>query len=138
MILRHFLPDVRFIGIEAFEPYMYRFDLIEKYDELILTDVREMLLLPLADVTIFGDVLEHMTREDATDLIAHAKLTSRAILVSVPVVHLEQGAVGGNEFERHLYHWGFEEMHDELGAIDSFRGDTVGVFWWEREDARQS
>lgn len=138
MLLRCRFPHAKFIGIEGFEPYVEQFELKAKYDELIVADVRELLFLPFADVTIFGDVLEHMPESDARDLVSSAKLTSRAILVSVPIVCIEQGAVNGNELERHHVHYSFDEMHAMLNAKDSMMGETVGVFWWERDSESQN
>lgn len=126
-------PDVTWAGIEAFEPYVAMFNLETKYDTLLISDARTC-DFPTTDLMIFGDVLEHMTHSEARGVIARAKEASRAILVSVPLLHLDQDAVNGNEFERHIDHWSFEEMYEFLQPQDSLRGDILGVFWWQRDN----
>lgn len=124
-------PNTTWAAIEAFEPYVERFNLWDKYDEVVVADVRD-LMLSQADLYIFGDVLEHMPKEDAKALLRSAQRVANAILVSLPIVHIEQGAVNDNEYEVHHAHWGFEEMHEFLNPLHSMQGEVLGVFWWEK------
>ena len=56
----------------------------------------------------------------------------RGRLVSIPLAHHAQDAVGGNWFEIHRDHWAHEEMLDALGhgVVDSVRGDVLGYYLW--------
>jgi 2-polyprenyl-3-methyl-5-hydroxy-6-metoxy-1,4-benzoquinol methylase len=124
-------PGTHWTGIEAFEPYVDQFDLRSKYDYVVVEDVREHEFSP-TDLIILGDVLEHMTQREAKAVIRKAKKAARAIVVSIPIVHLDQDAVNGNEFERHVEHWTYAQMNAYLKPKDSFKGEVLAAFWWEK------
>lgn len=135
-------------AVEIFEPYIKRFNLLRKgkttkskYDEIHVMDIREAPdHLFHRDLVIFGDVLEHMPKEDAEAVLARAvKVGAYNIVVSVPTVEAPQGEVDGNPHEAHVHHYTFEEMTDMLirvtggnGIMFSREGETVSVWWWYR------
>lgn len=122
-------------GIEAWEPYIDAFHLRDVYDELIVADACDVEPETLkADLVIFGDVLEHMTHSEARALLAKARSVAGNIIVSIPVLHLDQDDVGGNPFERHVDHWSYEQMREELadGIRKSWWGDVLAYFLWSR------
>lgn len=125
-------------AVEIWEPYIYKYDLKLKYDKVIHDDIRNLPFIGEADthrdLIIFGDVLEHMPEDDARQLIVKAKENFRWILVSLPIIHAPQGEVNGNPYEAHLKHWTFDEMHEVMGKCMAFKGSTLGVFWWDREE----
>lgn len=102
-------------AIEIWRPYVDVYGLNEIYDEVIVGDVRDV-ELPKADLYIAGDVLEHMSRVEALLVIDRIKRSAEHLMVSVPIVHYEQGALEGNPFETHHYHWSADEMSAVLGA----------------------
>lgn len=121
-------------GIEVWEPYASEFDLNSKYDELIVGDVREV-ELPEADLYIAGDVLEHMTKDEAVALIEKLKTKCKHLFVSIPIIEYHQGAIHGNPYEEHKYHWDFEEMRDVLlgdgkASVWTWEGEVIGAFHW--------
>lgn len=124
-------------AIEAWEPYAARFDLIDHYDEICIADARD-LGSPIfaADLVIAGDVLEHMTREEARGLLVRIRQTAANLIVSIPVLHLDQGDVFGNPYERHIDHWTADAMRAELGSgvVAEWIGSVLGYWWWKRED----
>lgn len=130
------------VAVEVWEPYIEQFRLEDKYDLVINKDVRNITFVPytmsMADnkrrLIIFGDVLEHMPEDDARQLIVKAKENFRWILVSLPIIHAPQGEVNGNPYEAHIKHWTFDEMHEVMGKCMAFKGSTLGVFWWDREE----
>lgn len=124
-------------GVEAWGPYVGEYSLNDLYDRVIVADVRWIdwrHLKGSVDMAIAGDVLEHMDRQDACDLIDSLKATAKTLLVSIPVLHLDQDAVNGNPFERHVDHWTYEAMLNELGpgVVDTWRGDVLAYYWWQR------
>ena len=130
-------------GIEIHKPYIAKYRLKStktkpRYDELHVLDAREAPdHLYHRDLVICGDVLEHMPREDAVTLLQRIEQAGAwHILVSVPIVESEQGPVGGNEHEAHVHQWDPDDMDRVLanlgGAVDSMRGNTLGVWWWSR------
>jgi len=120
--------------VEVWEPYVKKFDLESKYDSVIVDDVRN--LTPwqfMRDVVIFGDVIEHLPRDEGVEVLERAKERAEIVIVSIPIVHMPQGAYQGNPHEAHLAHYTFEEMYDIMSPCETFRGDVLGVFYWKRE-----
>lgn len=117
-LLRPVLPSTRFIGVEVFEPYLKRFDLRRRYDEVLLADVMDLDPLPVADVVILGDVLEHLAHPQALILWARARQAARtAVFLSLPIVEYPQGEVDGNPNEAHLHTWSHESVLADLDGI---------------------
>ena len=125
-------------AVEAWEPYVDEFGLRDLYDEVIVTDARR-LNWPIfqVDLVIAGDVLEHMPRDDAKALLKRIRQGAANLIVSIPVLHLPQGAVNGNPYEQHVDHWAATAMRAELerdGTVrDQWVGDVLAYFWWQRE-----
>lgn len=131
-LLRPLLPHTAFHGIEAWEPYVDRFHLLDKYDAITIGDIREF-QFPRGNYTvIMGDVLEHMPEEDGREVIANIKANANHLLLSVPVLHKEQGATFGNPFERHVRHWNAAELRKLMGDCPSAIGNVLARFWWTR------
>lgn len=122
-------------AVEAWEPYAGRFDLVDHYNEIRIADARD--LGPdafAADLVIAGDVLEHMTHDEARQLLARIRAAAGNLIVSVPILHLDQDAVYGNPFERHIDHWTFEQMLAELGdgVTETWHGNVLAYYWWRK------
>jgi cyclopropane fatty-acyl-phospholipid synthase-like methyltransferase len=129
----------RWGAVEAWGPYVEQFDLNRLYDHVIVADARYLdPVLYAVDLVIAGDVLEHMTHDDARQLLRRITAYARHLLVSIPVRHLAQGAYQGNWFETHVEHWHFAEMHDALTklpdgqVLDSYEGHTLAYYLWQR------
>lgn len=130
-LARGWRPDALWIGVEVWEPYITEFDLWRKYSVVANRDIRDIDFPDTPFVLLAGDVLEHMLRLDALDILYRAKQHAEAIMVSVPVVDYPQHS-HANPFEDHVDQWTFEEMADVLsdGCLDCWRGDLLGRFWW--------
>lgn len=128
MLMREFTPGARWEAVEVWEPYVERFGLHEKYDVVHITDVRDF-AFPAGATVLLGDVVEHLPADDARQLLAELRKAATHVMVSVPIVHMEQGTYLGNPFEAHLHHWTFEEMDAVMGPCDSFRGEVLGRWW---------
>lgn len=133
---RHLRWDAHWVGVEIHRPYVERFLLDHLYDEVVVADLRRWPPepIPARYVILLGDVLEHMTREDAIDVIEYHKAHAEEIMVSIPIVYAPQEGCFGNDHEAHLYHWRMGEMAQVLGRCDTFEGVEVGRFWWRRGD----
>lgn len=133
-LLRGWRPEVWWVGVEIYQPYIRRFDLWRKYDAVLLQDGRNINFPASPFILLAGDVLEHMHRCDALDILYRAQEHAEAIMVSVPVVNYPQHG-HDNPHEDHLDQWTFAGMYDALGPkVDAWRGDTLGRFWWTRPD----
>jgi hypothetical protein len=130
-------------AIEIHKPYIRRYGLKSTktrtmYDEIHNLDARvapEHLFH--RDLVVYGDILEHMARGDAVDLLRKAEMAGAwNILVSLPIVEAPQGEVDGNPHEEHVHHWDADDMDSVLaelgGKVQSMRGDTLGCWWWSR------
>jgi hypothetical protein len=130
-------------AIEVHKPYVAKYKLKSTktrrmYDEIHVEDVRKSAEhLFYRDLVIFGDVLEHVERDDAVVLLQRAEAAGAwNILVSLPIVDSPQGEVDGNPHEAHLHQWDADDMDQVLaglgGRVETFRGGTLGVWWWNR------
>lgn len=87
-------------ALEIFPNYIDMFDLHKKYDKVIIGDIREFDYSNY-DFIIMGDVLEHLAKEDAQDIIDKINMNGQGVLVAVPYLY-EQGTEFGNVHETHL------------------------------------
>ncbi|WP_306317223.1 MULTISPECIES: class I SAM-dependent methyltransferase [unclassified Streptomyces] len=130
-------------GIEVHKPFVAKYKLKstktrKMYDEIHVEDARESEEhLFYRDLVIFGDVLEHVERDEAVALLQRAVAAGAwNILVSVPIVESVQGEVDGNPHEAHVHQWDADDMDAVMaglgGNVDSFKGSTLGCWWWSR------
>ena len=90
-------------AVEIWEPYINQYGLKNKYGWVYEENVLKMPLdvLGAYDFYILGDVLEHLSVEDAQWLMNFLKVRGKKYLVAVPYV-MEQGEHEGNVHETHL------------------------------------
>lgn len=118
-------------GIEIWEPYVSRFGLDKLYDKIIIGDVREILQTAgKFDVVIFGDVLEHMSANEAQIVFRLAKEMAKCIVVSIPIGSYPQGVWEDNPYEEHIKDdWTIEDIQDVFGIPDvDYAQDDQGCF----------
>ena len=95
---RQLLPEYRRMdAIEIFKPSFFR---LEGYREKFLADIRRF-EYERYDLIIFGDVIEHLSVEDAQRVLSYAEPRCTDMIVAVPFLY-PQEPIGGNEAERHL------------------------------------
>jgi predicted TPR repeat methyltransferase len=124
--------DAEWWGIEVWTPYIDKYNLNSLYDHIINVDAREVDWgqFPNLDLVIFGDILEHMEKEQSQELVAKALKKSKLVIISIPVKHSPQGAWGGNPFEIHVKdNWTHEEVLSSFPNIaESVGGKKIGVY----------
>ena len=132
-ILSPYLENTKWSGIEIWKPYITKYDLRSKYEILINRDVRQINFDegPSYDLTIFGDVLEHMTKLEAQTLIKTIIPKTNLIMISIPIIDFSQDVVGGNPFEKHIKDdWSHEEVLESFPSIISaFIHEFIGVYF---------
>ena len=91
-------------AVEVWGPYVERYALSNLYDRVIVADARvvDWCRLGPFDVGFCGDVLEHMTKDDALDLLARLLERCRIVVISIPIKSMPQGSWEGNPFETHV------------------------------------
>ena len=87
-------------AVEIYEPNIIKNKLHALYRNVYNKDIRDF-EYGWYDLIILGDVIEHMTVEEAQKVIDHAKSRCRDMIIAVPFL-LEQVEFDGNEYEKHI------------------------------------
>jgi hypothetical protein len=117
-------------AVEIFEPYLERFGLWDKYDNIYLGDFKD-LTIPYGyfNTVILGDVLEHFEMEDALKVWEKARLVAGPkgqVLLSTPIVEWPQGEAEGNPHEAHLSFFPYEALEALSGVEQTVKGELIG------------
>jgi hypothetical protein len=117
-------------GVEIWEPYVERFGLTNKYDNLFVEDIRKWNSFNY-DLVIFGDILEHMTKEEAIAVWDKASGAAKYAIISIPTIHYPQGEAEGNPYEEHVKDdWSVQEVLDTFpGIVSHLESGSIGVFF---------
>lgn len=133
------MPQAAWTAVEVWPAYVSRFRLRERYGTVLLVDARQLRPFPAADLTIFGDVLEHMAAAEAVSCWEAALAVSRWVVASLPVFsRYEQGAEFGNPHEEHVCHWDVPSFWGEFAGIVAASpqvGDSCAGAFLARGDA---
>jgi hypothetical protein len=123
------LPLEVFDCVEIWEPYVDKYGLRTKYSNVYVEDVRKWDNFDY-DLVIFGDILEHMTKEEARAVWDKVAAQARYALISIPIVPLPQGEEEGNPFEAHIKDdWTPAEILDTFPHIARYRAySALGIF----------
>lgn len=136
------LPDAEWDAIEVWQPWASRYALQERYRHVFVQDARTIALEALQgtyDLTIYGDVLEHMTREDAIATVR--RLPGDVALFSIPMAggayehqteHMHDYGTGEDfpdcPYERHLASWTAPDVHEHFHVIAEWTSPNMGIF----------
>ena len=101
-ILRDLFPDIRIEAVEVFEPNTIGSEGI--YDTTHLQNIVDFCETNkrFYDLAIFGDVLEHLPKEQIYYTMYFANRYFKHVVINVPLRNTDQGVVDGNVYERHL------------------------------------
>lgn len=129
--------DSYWVAIEAWQPYIEKFNLVSMYDEVINTDARTLNwnLLGKFSVAIAGDVLEHMTKNEAIELVDKILKNCDTLIISIPIIYMPQDELEGNPFEIHVKpDWSHDEVIDTWkNKIKKFYRKSpkskIAVYW---------
>lgn len=120
-------PKYKYIGIEIWAPYVDKYNLHELYQEVIIGDIRHV-MFPQGDCIIFGDIVEHMPKNDAHDVLVRAISRYKHMVVSIPIGYFHQSQSEDNKFEAHLSFWTFEELQSILQFPVQKMDKDIGIF----------
>jgi cyclopropane fatty-acyl-phospholipid synthase-like methyltransferase len=132
--------DANWIGVEIWKPYIEEFKLESRYTQVLNQDVRTVDWAALnPDVVIAGDVLEHMTKEDAVALVDRILQVAKTLIVSIPIRHMPQDEhTYPNPHEAHIKDdWSHDEVVATWGHYikESYRKSQkskLGVYWMSK------
>lgn len=126
------LESCSWYGIEIWPRWIKKFNLKEKYNFFFEEDVRTFDYSEHGpfDVAFVGDVLEHMSKEEAITLVNTLTKNVNHIFISIPIVYMPQGADGGNPYEVHIKpDWSHTEVMETFNNItESWAGKKIGVY----------
>lgn len=96
---RRLLPE--YSDMDAVEVYYENYCRVQKsYREAFYKDIRDF-RYDFYNLVIFGDVIEHLSVEQAQKVLEYAKHHAEYVLVSVPFLY-KQGMSYGNPYEIHF------------------------------------
>ena len=122
-------PYVRHIeAVEIFRPYLTRFRLHAKYEQVHVGDVRTWQWPRRYGLVVCGDVLEHMAEDEAVDVHRQALDHADAVLVVLPIVHWPQDGRDGNQHEAHVSDWDHEKASAAFAPDVWWTGEYVGAY----------
>lgn len=94
-------------AVEPFAPYIEDFCLNDFYTKVHVADILTFLELYHDfwwDWAILGDVIEHMSKSYALDVLDRLSYMAKRVLIITPV-NAAQGEDCGNALERHISRW---------------------------------
>jgi predicted TPR repeat methyltransferase len=103
------------VGVEVWKPYIEKYNLLSRYDRIINEDARTIDWSTQGKFTVAlaGDILEHMTKDEAIKLVDELMEITDILLISIPIVHWPQDEYDNNPYEVHVKpDW----SHDEVMA----------------------
>jgi predicted TPR repeat methyltransferase len=131
--------DTEWVGVEVWEPYIEKYRLKDRYNSIINQDVRTIAWPELGhfDVAVAGDILEHMTKNEAIKLVDGILSVTDVLIVSIPVIHYPQGEYEGNPYEEHVKpDWSHNEMIETWPSLITHYWvhpqSDVGVYWMRK------
>jgi SAM-dependent methyltransferase len=90
----------KFDAVEIWSPYIQEYNLEQMYDNIYNVNILDF-EFEYYDIIIMGDILEHLDRIEAQNLLNKIKDKCQELIVVVPY-YLPQGEVFGNKYEIHL------------------------------------
>lgn len=116
-------------AVEVHEESIIRFNLEDIYDKVFNMNVINFDTIEKYDIIIFGDVLEHLSVEDAQMVLKRLYNKSKEIIIIVPYMFHQDG-VDGNPYEEHLQpdltHDIFMERYD--GFYRKYQSNQSGFY----------
>jgi SAM-dependent methyltransferase len=133
--------DAVWIGVEIWPPYIEKFKLESRYSTILNQDIRTVDWSTLSpDVVIAGDVLEHMTKDDAVALVDQILTVAKTLIISIPIRYMPQDEHAyENPHEAHIKDdWSHDEVMATWGhyIFDSYRKSQkskLGVYWLRKQ-----
>jgi predicted TPR repeat methyltransferase len=122
-------------AVEVWKPYIDKHNLCSMYHSVYNTNIKEFEWNKDYDLTIAGDILEHLSKEDAVSVVDKILTHSKFLLVSIPIVHYPQEEINNNPYELHVKDdWSHIEMEQTFGTYIKkyLECDEIGIYWLEK------
>lgn len=129
-IVRAAIPGAHLTAIEVHRPYIEKFQLSAIYDEVWEMNVVELLERRVAcnfEVTILGDVLEHLRRSDGLDMLDYFFYRSGYVIVVYPEEWVQEECFE-NPLEAHVSYWTPEDFARFRPVVRVSNGQVFVMF----------
>ena len=133
--IKQWVPSCRtLVGIEAWGGY--RNALWDKYDFVHVENLWFSVHCDQYDVALLLDVIEHFGIGNGKKVVEITKQLGKNVIVATPAIFQAQGAVGGNEYERHRSLWTADMLREQGfrivldGSVNEF-GHQMLLGAWE-------
>lgn len=119
-------------GLEIFDPYLGS---VSDYEHVWISDIRKSYMQHADnyDIFVFIDILEHMHKEEAIEIIEYLQSKNKAIIVSIPTdeKHWKQDEsyIEQNPNEAHIHDWTIDEVVYDLNLCFYGTESAVSVFY---------
>jgi SAM-dependent methyltransferase len=116
-------------GIDIWGPYIELFELQKYYKEIIIADIFHIYkTLEPADCIIFGDVLEHLNKNNAVDVLIGSLNKFNHVVLSIPIKGQPSAIHYNNPFEQHKSEWTFNEIKNFTDWEVAIESGDIGIF----------
>ena len=110
-------------AVEIYKPNIRDYGLLEKYRSVSYRNIVGLEYQPY-DLIIFGDVIEHLSVEDAQKVLEYARTRCKNMIVAVPYSYKQFG--NENEHECHVqYDLTHEVVLERYPMLQLLKGDDV-------------
>jgi N-acetylglucosaminyl-diphospho-decaprenol L-rhamnosyltransferase len=122
------LPDtIHKTGVELYEPYLEKAVSSKRHNVYIKGDITNMQFKDKSfDVVVALDVIEHLQKKDAIELINRMeKWASKKVVIFTPNGYMDQGCWEGNPYQQHRSGWTadfFKNMGFKIYGVRGFKG----------------
>jgi predicted TPR repeat methyltransferase len=134
------LKAFKWSAVEAWKNYIEEFELEKMYDTVYNEDIRNFKWKEEYDLVIAGDILEHMSKQDAEDIVKKILKHTKTLIISIPITHMPQEAINNNPYEVHVKdNWSHQEVLDTWKGkikecwIPTGKKVQVGVYWLSKK-----
>ena len=120
-------------AVEIFRPNIILHDLRNRYNQVWCADIIGF-EYEWYDLIIFGDVIEHMSVENAQKVLEYAKPQCEDMIVAVPYLY-RQDEIYGNPWEKHIQNDLTDKIFNQRykGFAPLWKNNEYGYYHkWER------
>lgn len=120
----------RWHAVEIHKKYIERFNLNKYYDKIYIADIRSFKPKEMYDIIICGDVIEHITNEQAKNVLRKLLDHTSYLIISLPLdaeTHAPRGTGDidwGNPHELHSGLWSNKMF---ISTIIDINGDIIAL-----------
>jgi glycosyltransferase involved in cell wall biosynthesis len=121
-------------ALEVWQPYVDKYNLRNKYDVVIVEDLRTWQPKQKYDICFCGDILEHMTEKEAVQVLNKLREIATTVIISIPIGYYPQDEYEGNPYEIHVEdHWTHERFLKSFGTPYQYNLEKeIGVYVFKK------